>query len=321
VNPVIFRGVPTQLAASINTPQTFLTKLSCVAPGCRAANNFLSADRGWEELMWVCRIVRPVVVAVLVVGLVAASGCAKSDRGQITSSGVKLVRTGTLTVCTHLPFEPFQYRDDTGRVVGFDIDLIELVAQKLGTTQSVVDTPFEGIKSGQDLNSGKCDVAAAGMTITAERQQALDFSVPYFDANQALLVRADAAYTSLADLRGKRLGTQAATTGEDYGNQHAQANGYTTVSFRDLAALQQALATKQVDAAIDDLPVVAAYVRHNPGSFVVSAQFETGERYGYAVRKNSNPALLASINQAIEQARQDGTYERIYAKWIGGPRR
>lgn len=272
--------------------------------------------------MWGFRIARPVVVTVLAVGLavgLAASGCAKSDRGETTSEGVNLVRTGTLTVCTHLPFEPFQYRDDTGRVVGFDIELIDLVAQKLGTTQSVVDTPFEGIKSGQDLNSGKCDVAAAGMTITPERQQALDFSVPYFDANQALLVRADAVYTSLAQLRGKKLGTQAATTGEEYANQNAQANGYTTVSFRDVAALQQALATKQVDAAIDDLPVVAAHAKRNPGNFEVSAQFETGERYGYAVRKDGNPALLATINQVIEQARQDGTYDRIYAKWIGGP--
>jgi polar amino acid transport system substrate-binding protein len=241
--------------------------------------------------MWVLRIAHVVVVAVLAVGLAAASGCAKSDRAQVTLSGVKLVQTGTLTVCTHLPFEPFQYRDDAGRVVGFDIELIELVAKKLGTTQSVVDTPFEGIKSGQDLNSGKCDVAAAGMTITAERRQALDFSVPYFEANQALLVRADAAYTSLAELRGKKLGTQAATTGEDYGNQHVRANGYTTVSFKDLASLQQALATKQVDAVIDDLPVVAAYVRHNPGSFEVTAQFETGERYGYALRKNGNTTL------------------------------
>lgn len=271
--------------------------------------------------MWVFRVVRAVVVAGLIVGVVAASGCAKSDRGQITSSGVQLVRSGMLTVCTHLPFEPFQYRDDTGRVVGFDIDLIDLAATKLGVTQAVVDTPFEGIKSGQDLNSGKCDVAAAGMTITAERQQALDFSVPYFDANQALLVRSDAVYTSLAQLRGKKCGTQAATTGESYGNQQARANGYTTVSFKDLAALLQALATKQVDAAINDLPVVAAYVRHHPGNFEVSAQFETGERYGYAVKKNGNPVLLATINQVIEQARQDGTYDRIYAKWIGGPRR
>lgn len=271
--------------------------------------------------MWVFRIGHPVVAAVLAVGLAAASGCAKSDRGQTTSSGVKLVQTGALTVCTHLPFEPFQYRDDAGTVVGFDIDVIELVARKLGTAQSVVDTPFEGIKSGQDLNAGKCDVAATGMTITAQRQQVLDFSAPYFDANQALLVRAGKPYPSLAELRGKKLGAQAATTGEDYANQHAQANGYTTVSFKDLASLQQALATNQVDAAIDDLPVVAAYVRNNPGGFEVSAQFETGERYGYAVKKNGNPALLSTINQVIAQARQDGTYDRIYTKWINGPRR
>ena len=72
--------------------------------------------------------------------------------------------------------------------MGFDIDMIDLVAKTLGVTQTVVDTPFEGIKSGQDLNTGKCDLAAAGMTITDKRKEALDFSDPYFEATQALLV-------------------------------------------------------------------------------------------------------------------------------------
>ncbi len=259
------------------------------------------------------------MTAVLVAGLVmTGSACAKSDKGETTSSGVKLIRAGALTVCTHLPYEPFQYRDNSQQVVGFDIDLMDLVAKKLGVKQSVVDTPFEGIKSGQDLNSGKCDVAAAGMTINKDRQAVMDFSVPYFDADQALLTRSNQRYTSLAALKGRKLGTQASTTGEEYGQQHAKQNGYTTVSFKDLAALQQALATRQVDAAIDDLPVMATYVKHNPGKFTVSTQFKTGEQYGYAVRKGSNPKLLALVNKVIRQSRKDGSYDKVYAKWIGG---
>jgi polar amino acid transport system substrate-binding protein len=261
---------------------------------------------------------RLVAAAVLAAGVaVAGAGCAKSDSGGTTKSGVSLVASGKLTVCTHLPYEPFQYKNDAGKIVGFDIDLMDLVAKRLGVTQSIVDTPFEGIKSGQDLNAGTCDVAAAGMTITKQRQAVMDFSKPYFDANQALLVRKAAPYSSLAALRGKKLGTQASTTGEDYGNAHAKENGYTPVSFKDLAALQQALATKQVDAAIDDLPVMNTYVRQHPGDVEVSTQFVTGEQYGYSVKKG-NAKLLAAIDQVLDRARSDGTYDTVYAKWIGG---
>jgi polar amino acid transport system substrate-binding protein len=261
---------------------------------------------------------RLVAAAVLAVGLaVAGAGCEKSDTGGTSKSGVPLVASGKLTVCTHLPYEPFQYKNDAGKVVGFDIDLMDLVATKLGVKQTIVDTPFEGIKSGQDLNAATCDVAAAGMTITKERQAVMDFSKPYFDANQALLVRKGAGIDSLAKLRGKKLGTQASTTGEVYGNAHAKANGYTTVSFKDLAALQQALLTKQVDAAIDDVPVMSIYVKSHAAQVEVSTQFNTGEQYGYSVKKG-NAKLLATINQVLDQARTDGTYDKIYTRWIGG---
>lgn len=264
-------------------------------------------------------VARPVVALLLAVGLAgAAAGCAKSESGGATSSGVKLVADGKLTVCTHLPYEPFQFKNDAGKIVGFDIDLMGLVAKKLKLKQAIVDTPFEGIKSGQDLNSGQCDVAAAGMTINAERKKVLDFSDPYFNANQALLVRPGSKFPSLASLKGHKLGTQASTTGEEYARRYAKKYGYTTVSYKDLAALQQALVTKQVDAAIDDLPVMTTYVKHNKGKAEVSAQFDTGEQYGYAVKKNGNPKLLATINQVLAAARKDGRYDRIYAKWIGG---
>ncbi len=137
-------------------------------------------------------------------GGAAGSGSTASAGG----SGVPLISAGKLTVCTHLPYAPFQSNDDSGKTVGFDVDMMDLVAKKLGATQAVVDTPFEGIKSGQDLSTGKCDIAAAGMTITDERKKAILFSLPYFDATQALLVKADSSVKTLADLKGKKLGAQ-----------------------------------------------------------------------------------------------------------------
>ena len=85
------------------------------------------------------------------------------------AGGAKVIKKGTLTVCTHLPYKPFQYNQG-GKVVGFDVDMMDLVA-KLDSKQSIFDTPFKGIESGQSLNTGKCDVAAAGMTITDDRRR------------------------------------------------------------------------------------------------------------------------------------------------------
>ncbi|MGK5682188.1 transporter substrate-binding domain-containing protein [Actinoplanes sp. URMC 104] len=254
--------------------------------------------------------------AALAIGAVA--GCAKDDTGGSTESGVALVKAGVLTTCTHLPYAPFQSKDASGKVVGFDVALIDLVAAKLGVKQEIVDTPFEGIKSGADLNSGKCDVAAAGMTITDERKKVLDFSEPYFDATQALATQTGKEVKTLEELAGKRLGVQGGTTGEEYVNAQVKQKGLKVevVSFRDLAALQQALATNQVVAAVNDLPVWNEYIKANPGKVVVAAGFDTGEQYGFAVKKG-NADLLKAVNDAIAAARTDGTYDKIYAEWIG----
>ncbi|WP_329108890.1 ABC transporter substrate-binding protein [Micromonospora sp. NBC_01699] len=246
-------------------------------------------------------------------------GCAKDDTGATTADGVQLVSAGKLTTCTHLPYSPFQSKDGSGAVVGFDVDLVDLAAKKLGVTQAIVDTPFEGIKSGADLNSGKCDVAAAGMTITEARKEVLAFSDPYFDATQALVTPVGKPYKSLADLAGKRLGVQGATTGEDYVKAQVAQQGLKieVVSYKDLGAEQQALATGQIEAAVGDLPVWNEYIKANPGKVVVAAGFDTGEQYGFAVKKGGDPKLLAAINEALAAARADGSYDTIYEKWIG----
>jgi polar amino acid transport system substrate-binding protein len=248
---------------------------------------------------------------------VCACGCAKQDRGETQAGGVKLVERGKLTVCTQPPFAPFQSKDAGGKVIGFDIDVMELVAEGLGVEPKIIDTPFEGIKSGQDLDTGKCDAAAVALTITDERKQVMDFSDPYFDATQAMLVEAGKSYRSLDDLKGRKVGVQAGTTGRDYTRLFEREKGFTLVEFEDLAGLQQALANGQIEAAISDLPAWNAYVHQHQGEFEVGAEFHTGEQYGFAVKKNGNPALLEKINEVLAKARQDGTYRALYEKWIG----
>jgi polar amino acid transport system substrate-binding protein len=261
---------------------------------------------------------RPMLAAALtliLLSLTACGGDSGGDSAAKTSGGVQLIKSGTLTTCTHLPYAPFQF-EEGGKIVGFDVDLVDLVAKELGVKQAIVDTPFEGIKSGQDLNTGKCDIAAAGMTITDERKKVIDFSKPYFDATQALLVKTGAGYASLADLAGKTVGVQAGTTGKDYVDANKPA-GLKVVEFEDLATEQQGLATGQIDAAVNDLPVWLDYIKKNPGKFEVGAEFDTGEQYGFGLKKGGDPKLLETVNQVLDKAKSDGTYDSLYEKWFG----
>jgi polar amino acid transport system substrate-binding protein len=248
--------------------------------------------------------------------LVLLAGCGSSDdksTDTAKSGGIKLIKSGQLTTCTHLPYPPFQ-SIESGKVVGFDVDLIDLVAKELGVKQEIVDTPFENIKTGAALNAGQCDVAAAGMTITDERKKNLDFSVPYFDATQALLAKKGSGITSLESAKGKKVGSQSATTGEDY----VKAHGADPVSFETSDAELNGLRSGQVDVIIQDLPVVNGWLKDPKNSdFEIVQNLDTGEQYGFAVKKDSNDELLAKIDAAIKKAKSDGTYDSLYTKWIG----
>ncbi|GAV42004.1 transporter substrate-binding domain-containing protein [Streptomyces acidiscabies] len=249
--------------------------------------------------------------------LAALTACTSSDDGgsKTAAGGVQLAKAGQLTTCTHLPYPPFQSEID-GKVQGFDVSLIDLVAKDLGVKQTILDTPFENFKTGAFLNSGECDVAAAGMTITAERKKNVDFSDPYFDATQAVLVDSKSGLTSLADVKTKnaKLGAQAQTTGEDY----AKKQGFDPVSFESSDAVLNGLRTGQVKAVIIDYPVVQGWLKTkaNADAFKVVDNLNTGEQYGFTVKKG-NTKLLAAINKALAQARSDGTYKTLYEKWIG----
>lgn len=257
---------------------------------------------------------RPVAAALpLLVAAGLLSGCTslKSTAGQ--GSQVRLVMPGKLTVCTHLPYSPFEFKKDN-EVVGFDMDLMDVVAEQLDADREIVDTPWEGIQSGEDLNVGKCDVAAAGMTVNEVREKNLDFTAPYFDSTQALIVKKGAKYSSLKELKGKKLGVQDSTTGEEYAEKKAP-KGVERVQFEDLGLLLTAVKSGQVDAAINDNGVLYDYVRQNPGTGITT-EFETGDEYAFGVR-TGNAALRKRIDKVLEKAHSDGTYDKLYKKWFG----
>ncbi|WP_329278652.1 transporter substrate-binding domain-containing protein [Streptomyces sp. NBC_01451] len=250
-------------------------------------------------------------------GLLLVAGCSSDDDGggaaKTAAGGVELVKGGQLTVCTHLPYPPFQSEID-GKVQGFDVSLVDLAAKNLGVKQEILDTPFENFKTGAFLNADQCDLGAAGMTITDERKKNVDFSEPYFAATQAVLVDKKSGITSFADLKDKKVGAQAQTTGEDY----AKGKGLDPVSFESSDAVLNGLRTGQVEAVIIDYPVVQGWLKDsaNADAFKVVDNLNTGEQYGFTVKKG-NTKLLAALNRAITDAKADGTYKKLYEQWIG----
>ncbi|CAL9289633.1 transporter substrate-binding domain-containing protein [Streptomyces griseoincarnatus] len=264
------------------------------------------------------RRTRVLVATTATAGMVLLAACTSTDDGgggSTTAGGVELVKAGQLTTCTHLPYPPFQSEID-GKVQGFDVALIDLVADDLGVKQQILDTPFENFKTGAFLNSGECDLAAAGMTITDERKKNVDFSDPYFNATQAVLVAKDSGVGSLADVKSENveLGAQAQTTGEDY----VKGEGFDPVSFESSDAVLNGLRTGQVKAVVIDYPVVQGWLKDeaNADAFTVAEQIDTGEQYGFTVKKG-NKALQEAVNKALADAKADGTYEKLYEQWIG----
>src|SRR5680860_1742313 len=252
-------------------------------------------------------------IAVSAVLLLTVAGCATDTDKTEVEGGAEVIEEGKLIVCTHLPYEPFQYNEG-GEVVGFDVDLMDLVAEELDLEQEIFNTPFEKIETGVSMSQGDCDIAAAGMTITEERAEVMDFSDPYFDATQALLAQEGSGYDSLESLSGETLGVQIGTTGQEYAEDNAPDDVELKV-FEDLALLVSAAETGSVEAAINDNGVLYDYVEQNPGT-EVSVEFDTGEQYGMAVAKDENDALLDTLNATLAQAKEDGTYEELFRKYF-----
>jgi polar amino acid transport system substrate-binding protein len=249
--------------------------------------------------------------------VLAVTGCGSESSNTNTNPGsggenVTLVQPGKLVNCTGLPYKPFEFEQD-GKVIGFDIDLVDKVAARLGVQTESIDTPFDGVVSGTDFESGKCDLAAAGMTINEQRKQNIDFSDPYFDATQALVVKKGSGISGFEQLKGKRLAVQNTTTGQEYAQKNAQ--GVELVIFEDLGLLLTAVETGQVEAGINDNGVLYDWVKEKT-DFEVSKEFNTGEQYGIGVKKG-NTALQKVINEVLAETKSSGEYDRIYEKWFG----
>lgn len=225
----------------------------------------------------------------------------------------------TLKVCTSVPFEPFQYKDSwqDNKIVGFDVEMMDMLAEDLGMKQEIIEPGFNRITSGESLESGECDIVAAALTITRERQEVMDFSQAYYKADQALAVHPDnkTKFKKLEDLDGHTIGVQSDTTGAEYARLNEKQYSYKIKEFPDVRKLREAVEYENVDAAIADVALWNIEVQENPGYLYVADEYETGEEYGYAVAEG-NDEMLKDINDLIDRCRKDGTFDDLYEEWL-----
>jgi ABC-type amino acid transport substrate-binding protein len=243
------------------------------------------------------------------------------DQGAIaaaepTGEEVTTLQEGKLIVGSDTSFPPFESIED-GKAVGFDIDLITEVAERVGGRQVEVQTSaFDTIFT--SLAAKKFDVVISAVTIREDRKQTVDFTDPYFKADLSLTVRSQDAgdISGVEDLDGKTVGVQATTTSEDCAKNALEAKGqvaevraYETIpdAFTDLSA-------GRVGGVMIDLPTAQQIVEDRSGIEVVQV-IKTEEEYGIAVSKE-NPDLRVAINAALSDIRDDGTYRRLFVKWF-----
>lgn len=233
------------------------------------------------------------------------------DTGGEASADLELITAGTLTVCSEVPYPPFEVEDASAPsgYSGFDIDLAQAIADSLELELVVVDSGFDAIQGGAAYASGTCDMGASAITITEERQANLDFSDGYYDSLQSLLVAADSGIAGIADLAGQPVAVQASTTGEAYATENAP--DAELISYPGDAEMWPALQGGTVVAILQDLPVNVEHARADDG-YVVVEEYDTGESYGFAFGKGTNPNLLAAVNEALATMRDDGSYQELY---------
>lgn len=246
------------------------------------------------------------VFCLLAVLLVACGDGEPAGDGQ---DGLGLQEEGRLRVGSDLAFAPFEFVED-GEETGFDIELMDELADRLDLETEYVDASFDTLLT--QLAGGEFDAAIAAITITEERQETVDFTDPYFEATQALVVPEESDIAGEGDLADRDVGAQAGTTGLDYAKENF--TEATITEFDQYPAAFTALEADQIDAVIADLPAADEAVRDRD-VLRIATEIETGEQYGIAVQPG-NDALREALNEALGQAIEDGTYEELFEEWF-----
>ena len=231
----------------------------------------------------------------MVVSLFAGCGTSKEDN--------------VITMATSADFPPYEYYEND-EIVGIDIDIMKAVCEKIGMELQPEDMSFDSVIGA--AQTGKADIAMSGITITEDRKNMVDFTIPYTSTTQSIIVTKDSAIAAKADLKDKKIGVQINTTGD---TQVTEEFGDAAVDrYQNGALAVESLKNNKVDCVVIDGEVAKALVDANEGLEIIADAYSI-EEYAIALQKG-NTELLDKINGALEELLADGTIDGIIAKYI-----
>ena len=241
----------------------------------------------------------------------ASSEAASSEAASETETAeLSTVEPGKLIMSTNAAFPPYEMTTDSGEFEGIDIETAQAIADKLGLELQIDDMDFDAALLA--VQQGKSDMVMAGVTVTDERQNVMDFTDSYATGIQSIIVKEDSDIASVDDLAGKKIGTQRGTTGylycsDDFGDENVVAydNGLTAV---------QMLNNGQVDCVVIDNAPAKEFIAANPGLKLLDTAY-VEESYAIGIGKG-NTELKDAINTALEELKVDGTLQAIVDKYI-----
>ncbi len=259
--------------------------------------------------------VKKYVLTFLLLGMAALliAGCGESDKDNSWS---KVEKNGEFVLGLDDSFPPMGFRDENGAIVGFDVDIAKEVCSRLNIELKL--QPINWDAKEQELNSGKIDCIWNGFTITEERKNNLLFTEPYMNNRQVLIVSADAAFQTQADLKGKKLGLQAGSSAADALNSAAdfKTGLKEVVEFDDNMTALMDLEKGGIDAVLMDEIVARFYIQNKNKKYQVLDEELAKEDYGIGFRKQDQE-LMEKIQDTLKDMAKDGKSAEISAKWFG----
>ncbi len=254
-----------------------------------------------------------ILAVAMVASIAMLAGCSSANNEEVTADE-SVSEAQVLTMATNASFPPYEYKEDGETVIGIDAEIAEKIAEKLGMQLQIVDIEFGAIIAG--VQSGKYDMGMAGMTVTEERQQSVNFSTTYATGVQVIIVPEGSEITSFDDIAdgAYKVGVQLSTTGDIYATDDLDGTDSEIVEYETGNDAVAALVSGKVDAVIIDNEPAKAYVAANEGLTILDTDYVT-EDYAICVAKE-NEELLGNINTALEELIADGTVKSIIDKYI-----
>jgi polar amino acid transport system substrate-binding protein len=231
---------------------------------------------------------------------------------------VPQAQTQTFKVCSDISWPPFEWTDAKGQFVGFDLDVMRIIAILKGYKVDIQNLGFDSIIPA--VQAGQCDIGASGFTITKERAQVVDFSDPYWESNQSVLVRSDSGLNIITAFKaGNKIGAQRGTTGAQWVEDNVINQGIKVELklYETYPLAEQDLINKQIHAVVEDEPAAKVAVKASKGVLKIAGIINTEEQFGFLVQKGDPKKLLARINDGMKEMKKKGIWNNLVEAYFG----